>query len=137
MLNRSDLEAFDYYDMFDNPLSRPPYSGYTPLKMVKQFATAMNQKLEKDVAAGLIAEEYTEWWNAYATPVEELKELADLVYVTYGYANVRGWNLDEAVRRVHASNMSKLGDDGKPLYREDGKVLKGPNYQKPELGDLV
>lgn len=136
MLNRTDLEAFGYYEMFENQ-EKPLYSGYSPLKMVKQFASSMNQKLDREVAAGLVEEEYTEWWNAYAEPVEELKELADLVYVTYGYANVRGWNLDEAVRRVHASNMSKLGDDGKPIYREDGKVLKGPNYKKPDLGDLV
>jgi len=43
----------------------------------------------------------------------------------------------EAFKRVHESNMSKLGEDGKPIYREDGKVLKGPNYKEPDLGDLV
>ena len=105
--------------------------------MAKQFAQVMEQVLDREVAAGLIEEEYTEWWNAYANPAEELKELADLVYVVYGYANVRGWNLDEALRRVHVSNMSKLGDDGRPLFRADGKVMKGPNYKKPDLGDLV
>ena len=48
------------------------------------------------------------------------------------------WNLDEALNRVHESNMSKLDDDGKPIYREkDGKVLKGPNYKPPTLEDLV
>ena len=47
------------------------------------------------------------------------------------------WDLEQALRRVHRSNMSKLGDDGKPIYREDGKVLKGPNYQPPDLTDLV
>tara|TARA_R100000781_G_scaffold33_3_gene44 strand:+ start:1247 stop:1396 length:150 start_codon:yes stop_codon:yes gene_type:complete len=47
------------------------------------------------------------------------------------------WDLDEAMHRVHTSNMSKLGDDGKPITREDGKVLKGPNYQPPDLSDLV
>jgi predicted HAD superfamily Cof-like phosphohydrolase len=136
MLNQTDLEAFGYYDMFENQ-QRPPYSGYTPLKMAKQFAQVMEQVLNRETAAGLIEEEYTEWWNAYASPAEELKELADLVYVIYGYANVRGWNLDEALRRVHVSNMSKLGDDGRPLFRADGKVMKGPNYKKPDLGDLV
>jgi predicted HAD superfamily Cof-like phosphohydrolase len=45
--------------------------------------------------------------------------------------------IDEACRRVHKSNMSKLGDDGKPIFREDGKVLKGPNYKKPDLSDLI
>jgi predicted HAD superfamily Cof-like phosphohydrolase len=47
------------------------------------------------------------------------------------------WDIEQALRRVHASNMSKLGEDGKPIYREDGKVLKGPNYQPPDLSDLV
>ena len=65
-----------------------------------------------------------------------LKELADLVYVCYQYAENMGWFLDEALDRVHQSNMSKLGEDGKPIYREDGKVLKGPNYKPPTLEDL-
>ena len=68
---------------------------------------------------------------------EALKELADLVYVCYQYAANMGWPLDEALDRVHRSNMSKLGEDGKPIYREDGKVLKGPNYKPPTLSDLV
>ena len=65
-----------------------------------------------------------------------LKELADLVYVCYQYAENMGWFLDEAIHRVHQSNLSKLGEDGKPIYREDGKVLKGPNYKPPNLEDL-
>ena len=66
-----------------------------------------------------------------------LKELADLVYVCYQYAVNMGWNLDEAMHRVHESNMSKLDENGNPVLREDGKVLKGPNYQPPNLEDLV
>ena len=66
-----------------------------------------------------------------------LKELSDLVYVCYQYAVNMGWDLDEALHRVHESNMSKLDEDGKPNYREDGKVLKGPNYAPPQLEDLV
>lgn len=66
-----------------------------------------------------------------------LKELADLVYVCYQYAENLGWDLDEALNRVHISNMTKLGEDGQPIRREDGKVLKGPNYQPPTLTDLV
>ena len=68
---------------------------------------------------------------------ECLKELADLVYVCYQYAANMGWDLDEALHRVHESNMSKLDEDGKPIYRDDGKVLKGPNYAPPNLDDLV
>lgn len=66
-----------------------------------------------------------------------LKELADLVYVCAQYAENMDWDLEQALRRVHTSNMSKLGEDGKPIKREDGKVLKGPNYQPPNLSDLV
>ena len=68
---------------------------------------------------------------------EALKELADLVYVCYQYATNLGWDFDEALNRVHDSNMSKLDVDGKPIYRSDGKVLKGPNYKPPNLSDLV
>jgi len=68
---------------------------------------------------------------------DTLKELADLVYVCYQYAANMNWFLDEALDRVHKSNMSKLGDDGKPIYRDDGKVLKGPNYAPPDLRDLI
>ena len=66
-----------------------------------------------------------------------LKELCDLQYVLSGFAVTFGLPFDEAFERVHESNMSKLGPDGKPIYREDGKVLKGPNYKKPDLSDLV
>ena len=70
-------------------------------------------------------------------PVALLKELADLSYVIAGTAVTFGWNFDEAEQRVHDSNMSKLDENGKPIYREDGKVLKGPNYKAPDLEDLV
>ena len=66
-----------------------------------------------------------------------LKELADLQYVVSGLAVVFGLPLQVAFNRVHLSNMSKLGEDGKPIKRRDGKVLKGPNYQEPNLKDLI
>ena len=93
----------------------------------------------------LIVEEFKEFLEAEAmlyltNPKNKedcLKELADLVYVCYQYAANLGWNLDEAMDRVHKSNMSKLDEYGKPVLREDGKVLKGPHYQPPNLADLV
>ena len=93
----------------------------------------------------LIAEEFNEFIEAdddmfrVGSPPKEacLKELADLVYVCYQYAENQQWFLDEALDRVHKSNMSKLDEDGHPIYREDGKVLKGPNYKPPNLTDLV
>ena len=92
----------------------------------------------------LIVEEFKEFLRAEGMlfmhgrnhSEECLKELADLVYVCYQYAENMGWFLDEALNRVHESNMSKLDEDGKPIYRDDGKVLKGPNYKPPDLSDL-
>jgi predicted HAD superfamily Cof-like phosphohydrolase len=94
----------------------------------------------------LISEEFQELIEALYLAADDLrnkraredalKELADLVYVCYQLAAAVGWDLDEALDRVQASNLSKLVD-GKPLRREDGKVLKGPNYQPPTLIDLV
>jgi len=123
-------------------------NNMTPLDMVTQFAVAMGQPLGLPWVTGekspvenmrfrLIEEEFKEFSLEDTDLVAALKELADLVYVCYGYAATFGWDLDEAVKRVHASNMSKLGDDGKPIYREDGKVLKSSNYKKPDLTDLV
>lgn len=66
-----------------------------------------------------------------------LKELGDLVYVCYQMAAAFGWDLTEACTRIHNSNLSKLGEDGQPIRREDGKILKGPNYYEPDLSDLV
>jgi predicted HAD superfamily Cof-like phosphohydrolase len=93
----------------------------------------------------LIVEEFKEFLDAEnqliiglrVNACDCLKELADVVYVCYQYAENLGWDLDEALNRVHLSNMSKLGEDGQPIRREDGKVLKGPNYQPPTLTDLV
>lgn len=66
-----------------------------------------------------------------------LKEMADVVFVVYQLAALFGVDLDTAMQRVWESNMSKLGPDGKPIYREDGKILKGDNYMPPNLSDLV
>jgi len=87
----------------------------------------------------LIAEEYKEFLYACESEgyEQELKELADLVYVCFQYAENMEWDLEEAMCRIHESNLSKLGLDGKPIRRADGKVLKGPNYQPPKLDDLV
>ena len=102
-------------------------------------------KVRRTKQKNLIVEEFKEFLEADGmlfrhgenAQIECLKELADLVYVCYQYAENMRWDLDEALHRVHESNMSKLDDDGKPIYREDGKVLKGPNYKPPNLEDLV
>ena len=119
-------------------------------EQAKEFRTVYNLKSsptkdKRSYQKTLIDEEFKEFMQAEGFlfmhgknhQEEALKELADLVYVCYQYAENMGWFLDEALNRVHISNMSKLGDDGKPIYREDGKVLKGPNYKPPNLEDLV
>lgn len=87
----------------------------------------------------LIAEELRELKEAIRDKdiVEVADALTDLLYVVYGAGHAFGINLDECFNEVHRSNMSKLGLDGKPIYREDGKVLKGPNYFEPDLTTIV
>ena len=116
----------------------------------KEFRSKYNlknsrTKKQRTYQKNLIVEEFKEfleaegelWHNHPDYPSEALKELADLVYVCYQYAENMGWFLDEALDRVHQSNMSKLCKEGKPIYREDGKVLKGPDYEPPTLMDLI
>ena len=70
-------------------------------------------------------------------PVEIADALGDGVYVKYGHAIERGIPLDDVLREIHRSNMSKLGDDGKPILRDDGKILKGPNYSPPDIAKVI
>ena len=115
----------------------------------KEFRSKYNLKNSADrqaraVQHRLIVEEFKEFLEAEGMlfmhgrnhQEHALKELADLVYVCYQYAENMGWFLDEALNRVHESNLSKLDEEGNPVYREDGKVLKGPNYKPPDLSDL-
>ena len=104
-----------------------------------------NDLNRRTLQKNLIVEEFKEFLQAdldmalMHPPDREacLKELADLIYVCAQYAENMDWDIEQALRRVHKSNMSKLGDDGKPVKRKDGKVLKGPNYKPPDLSDLV
>lgn len=118
------------------------------LQQAITFREAMDQPIntpdenDHELQFSLILEEFSEFRDEYEIELDggskenQLKELADLVFVCYQYAATRGWNLDMAMNRVFESNMSKLVD-GQPLRREDGKVLKGPNYQPPVLDDLI
>lgn len=121
-------------------------------EMVKEFHNVYNQErnetLNEDAVAkfkelrlNLIKEEYfeieKELWMLKTDPVALAKELTDLLYVVYGAGVTFGIDLDKCFAEVHRSNMSKLGEDGKPIYREDGKVLKGPNYKPVDLKDVV
>ena len=100
-----------------------------------------------DMQVGLINEESCEFLEAaeemYADPENPdlreavVKELSDLVFVCYQFAATYGIDLDKAMTLVFESNMSKLDEQGMPIYREDGKVLKGPKYQPPNLAECL
>ena len=93
-----------------------------------------SEKINK-LRINLINEELEEFKEAIKN--NDLKEVADaltdILYVTYGAGHAFGINLDKCFEEVQKSNMSKLGIDGKPIYNDDGKVMKGPNYFKPNL----
>ena len=113
------------------------------------FMHTFNQEIKheaefpsKDVCklrVDLIAEELKELKEAIRDKdiVEVADALTDLLYVVYGAGHAFGIDLDACFSEVHRSNMSKLGSDGKPIYREDGKVLKGPDFFDPDLTKIV
>ena len=135
-----------------NPNGTPQTSRW--FDQVKAFTEAVGQPVDVpmdpsllELRYDLIDEEVNEiveeaFQDYTGIPREKIdkasltKELADLLYVTIGFAVTFGLPICEVFERVHQSNMSKLGEDGKPIYREDGKVMKGPNYQPPKLEDL-
>jgi len=105
------------------------------VKTKPQFPDKKTMQLRFD----LIKEELNELEQAMKT--KNLKEIADaltdILYVTYGAGYAYGINLDKCFKEVQKANMSKLGVDGKPIYNEKGKVMKGPNYSEPNLKQFV
>lgn len=139
-----DLETLKYWD----PRDMEPRK--TPTEMVKEYAKVSGQVPDVKLYDRLIDEEFGEWGGETEctpgfnvdgedyNPAAELKELADLLYVIYGYANARGWDVGEALERVHENNLQRIRqDDGSILRRVDGKILKNPNTPKVSLEDLV
>ena len=100
---------------------------------------ALSTKKINDLRIELIGEELEEFNEAIKN--NDLKEavdaLTDILYVTYGAGHAFGVNLDKCFDEVQRSNMSKLGMDGKPIYNDKGKVMKGPNYFKPDLSKFI
>jgi|TARA_B110000211_G_scaffold45994_1_gene49065 predicted HAD superfamily Cof-like phosphohydrolase len=121
----------------------------TNFENVKLFMNAFDQEVKKspklpseevvDLRLDLIEEELQELTTAsYNEDMVEIADaLTDILYVTYGMGAALGIDLDKCFKEVQRSNMSKLGADGKPIYREDGKVMKGPNYSPPNLQRMV
>ena len=105
------------------------------VKTKPSFSTDKINKLRLD----LIKEELSELTEAMNNKdlLEVADALTDILYVTYGAGHAFGINLDKCFEEVQNSNMSKLGEDGKPIYNEHGKVMKGPNYFKPDLSKFV
>ena len=105
---------------------------------VKQQAALSTEKINS-LRISLIEEELDELKQAIKE--KNLKEVADaltdILYVTYGAGHAFGIDLDKCFDEVQNSNMSKLGEDGKPIYNESGKVMKGPNYFKPDLSKFL
>ena len=101
---------------------------------VKSSPSFSSTKINK-LRYNLIKEELDEFKQALDKNdlLEAADALTDILYVTYGAGHAFGINLDHCFDEVQNSNMSKLGNDGKPIYNEDGKVMKGPKYFKPDL----
>ena len=114
-------------------------------KFMKTFGQEVKEKAgfpEEKITSlryELIKEELTEFKEAIEK--KNIKEVADaltdILYVTYGAGHAFGINLDKCFDEVQSSNMSKLGKDGKPIYNDKGKVMKGPNFFKPDLSKFV
>ena len=140
MITKDDIQRF--YD-----LDAPKTNADLVYEFHEAFAPDQNNGDWSDevmeLRMKLILEEVGEFVQAWRDDLYDgyeeavVKELVDILYVTYGTLLYLGVDADEAFRRVHGSNMSKLGSDGKPIQRSDGKVLKGPNYREPDLSDLV
>jgi len=105
---------------------------------VKTKAELSNNKIN-DLRISLINEELEELKKAIKDNdiLEVADALTDILYVVYGAGHAFGINLDKCFNEVQESNMSKLGFDGKPIYNESGKVMKGPNYFKPDLSKFL
>ena len=121
----------------------------TNFEKVKQFMKTFGQEVKtkasfsdekiNQLRLDLISEELEELKNAMASKdlLEVADALTDILYVTYGAGHAFGINLDKCFDEVQKSNMSKLGSDGKPIYNESGKVMKGPDYFKPDLSQFL
>jgi len=121
----------------------------TNFEKVKEFMTIFGQEVKTkpefpsekilDLRKKLIEEEYQELKDAIDDKdiIEVADALTDILVVTYGAGISFGIDLDKCFEEVHRSNMSKLSDEGKPIYNEYGKVMKGPNYSPPDIKKFI
>ena len=121
----------------------------TNFQKVKKFMEKFGQEVKSkpsfssdkinELRYNLISEELEEFKQAMVNKdiLEVADALTDILYVTYGAGHAFGIDLDSCFEEVQNSNMSKLGKDGKPIFNESGKVMKGPNYYKPDLSKFI
>tara|TARA_A100001011_G_C14255355_1_gene819799 strand:+ start:1295 stop:1771 length:477 start_codon:yes stop_codon:yes gene_type:complete len=126
-----------------------PHSDVSNFELVGDFMEAFGQTVQVDptwpdfstreLRLELISEEFSELAQAIddRDMIQIADALTDLLYVVYGAGHAFGIDLDECFQEVHSSNMSKLGPNGKPIHREDGKVMKGPGYFEPDLEGIL
>jgi predicted HAD superfamily Cof-like phosphohydrolase len=107
--------------------------------LIRTKTPGLPDKAMRELRKDLLEEEYQEYLNGELNNdlVEIADALGDIIYIAYGTGVAYGLPMDEIFNEIQRSNMSKLGEDGKPIYREDGKVLKGPNYSKPDIKGII
>lgn len=130
--NIPPMKAWDLLDLRYNLIDEE-FTEFKRAVMALQgalFTVFMRNKKIKDLSHN----SFRQWKRAKK---EMADALGDMLVVIIGSALTFGLDIEKIMERIHTSNMSKLGDDGKPIYREDGKVLKGPAYEPPQLEDLV
>lgn len=131
--DREDIVT-DFHKSFGHPVGKPLTTKELSLRHALIYEEY--DELKTEIAAAMAD---VDMYGA-VTPTTKgrmLKEMADLQYVLSGMAVAMGLPLQEAFNRVHKSNLTKLGVDGKPVYNELGKVMKGPNYSPPDMESLV
>lgn len=136
----------EFHKAFGHPVETVPFLGNTELRILRtkllleevlELATALGLNVVCNVIDGVSHIAIEENKDLVPDIVEAADALGDIRYVTDGANLCFGLPAEEIFNEIHRSNMSKLGEDGKPIYREDGKVLKGPNYFKPNISAII
>lgn len=129
-------QAITFRKAYDQPIEEAMTQpgGFIRMKLLNMQASLIEEETREFLDA---VSDFKDKPSDKEHEVHIMKELCDLIFVCYQFAAAYNLDVDTAMDRIFESNMSKLGDDGKPIYRADGKVLKGPNYRPPFLDDLV
>jgi len=133
-MNSYERKVRDFHLAFDIGVDLPLTADLLAFRKklieeeVQELYAEIDRAMDECAARGSVSQK---------TLSDMLKEMADVQYILSGMAVTFGMPADAVFDRVHDSNMSKLGDDGKPVRRDDGKVMKGPNYHPPVLDDLA